>query len=163
MGPGTSSYAGAQAAQLQINRHQAELKDMHVPPAPPVAFTLPDHIAQQIPETTAERFLRNENGEILWFSVPPVDNRPAERPFGGLGHTAQYLAHRRELEERREARAREREAQAQEAKRKAEENRKEEQKQVKRLLVTSLSLWTEQLRESVTIEPETDTTPMMID
>lgn len=168
MGAGTPSYAAtqaAQAAQLQINlnRHHSEHKDMQPPhglpapaAAPAVTFTLPELIAKQIPEATAERFLRNENGQILWFSVPPVDNRPAERPFGGLGHSAQYLAHRREREEKHEARAREREAQMQEGKRKAEEDRKEDQKQVKRLLVTSLGLLTEQIRESLNAEPETE-------
>jgi len=110
------------------------------PPAAPVVFTLPESVTHNIPEETAERFLRDAQGQLLWFTVPPLDNTSAKALTGGVGHSVQYLARRKELEVRREVRARAREGKTEEAKRKWEEIREEEKQEAKRVLVRALGL-----------------------
>lgn len=65
--------AAAYQAQQQIARQQ-EQQMKYNPPAAPVVFTLPENVTSQIPEETAERFLRDAQGQLLWFAVPPLDN-----------------------------------------------------------------------------------------
>jgi chromatin structure-remodeling complex subunit RSC1/2 len=114
------------------------------PPAfnnPPMTWTLPDQITSSIPPSTAARFLRNEAGQILWFSVPPLDleekNMEAIR---SVGHSVQYLARRKEIEAKKEQRRVEREKEEAERKRKREEEYGLEQREAKRLLHKALRI-----------------------
>ena len=70
--PYQHATAAAYQAQQQIARQQEQMK--YNPPAAPVVFTLPENVTSQIPEETAERFLRDAQGQLLWFAVPPLDN-----------------------------------------------------------------------------------------
>ncbi|KAF8250200.1 hypothetical protein K440DRAFT_175835 [Wilcoxina mikolae CBS 423.85] len=141
--PGLPGYQHATAAayqtQQQIARQQEQMKQYN-PPAAPIVFTLPETVTHNIPEETAERFLRDAQGQLLWFTVPPLDNTTARAPTGGVGHSVQYLAKRKELEARREARARAREEHMEETKRKWVEIREEEKREAKRVLVKALGL-----------------------
>jgi chromatin structure-remodeling complex subunit RSC1/2 len=106
-----------------------------------MTWTLPDQITSSIPPSTAARFLRNEAGQILWFSVPPLDleekNMEAIR---SVGHSVQYLARRKEIEAKKEQRRVEREKEEAERKRKREEEYDLEQREAKRLLHKALRI-----------------------
>ncbi|KAK9388652.1 hypothetical protein V1515DRAFT_533137 [Lipomyces mesembrius] len=86
---------------------------MYNPPPPPSTFTLPDYITDRIPPETAELYQKDDNGKLLWFSVPPVDcSQGFEAPFNGngiVGHSIEFLAKRKEIAEKRKRRATERE------------------------------------------------------
>lgn len=135
-----SNQPGMPYPQQQQQGYPPQHPGRYNPPATPFTFTLPESVTHSIPEETAERFLRDAHGQLLWFAYPPQDNAGA-RPRGeGVGHSVQYLARRKELEVRREARARQREGEAEELKRKREVEREEEQKAAKRVLVKALGL-----------------------
>ncbi|KAJ8098382.1 hypothetical protein POJ06DRAFT_150501 [Lipomyces tetrasporus] len=87
---------------------------MYNPPPPPSTFTLPDYITDRIPPETAELYQKDDNGKLLWFSVPPVDSsqvgvETASNGKGILGHSVEFLSRRKEIAEKRERRAEERE------------------------------------------------------
>ncbi|KAK9453700.1 hypothetical protein V1511DRAFT_504239 [Dipodascopsis uninucleata] len=75
------------------------------PPPPPSTFTLPDYITERIPPETAELFQKDENGKLLWFSVPPVESMPvidsADIGKGITGHSVEFLAQRNYLLDKR--------------------------------------------------------------
>ncbi|KAK9236716.1 hypothetical protein V1525DRAFT_426839 [Lipomyces kononenkoae] len=85
---------------------------MYNPPPPPSTFTLPDYITDRIPPETAELYQKDNNGKLLWFSVPPVDfSQVVETSFNGngiVGHSIEFLARRKEIAEKRKRRAAER-------------------------------------------------------
>ncbi|KAI5806305.1 putative RSC complex subunit [Geopyxis carbonaria] len=97
-------------AQMQQRAAHVAAPMLHHPPPqlalphqqlPPTTFTLPDSVTHALPAEVAERFLRDREGRMLWFSVPPL---AAPEGGVGVGHSVQYLARRRELEERRRRR-----------------------------------------------------------
>ena len=76
-------------------------------PRPVEVYRLPENANAQIPQDIREQFQRDEQGNILFFTTPPVDILPPVGEGTVTGHTAKYLANklRRKiaLEEKREA------------------------------------------------------------
>ncbi|KAI1749054.1 hypothetical protein F4782DRAFT_542453 [Xylaria castorea] len=89
------------------------------PPRPIEVYRLDDATNANIPADVREQFLRDEAGNILFFTQPPLErtHRGVSKENADLGHSVRYLADRaREVQDRR-------------AKRKArDEMRKEEDK-----------------------------------
>ena len=77
-------------------------------PRPVETYTLPQSQNAAIPEDVRGRFHTNEEGQVLWFTAPPLD---IVQPSHGLSHSVTYLA----------ARERKKQAREEYAKRKAEE------------------------------------------
>lgn len=48
-------------------------------------------------------FLRDREGKVLWFTVPPLDTRTDGG--AGMGHSLKWMARRKEIEERKRKRA----------------------------------------------------------
>lgn len=110
------------------------------PPAPPTTFTLPDSVTHNIPPETAEQFLRDAEGKILWFTVPPLD--PVKPVVEGQiqGHSLAYLARREEIEERRKKRRVAREEEERKRKKERLEEREREKKEAETVLVRALGV-----------------------
>jgi chromatin structure-remodeling complex subunit RSC1/2 len=119
-------------------------------PVPPSAYIIEDRAMQQIPEETAQRYLRDTEGRVIFFTVPPqtVAHEKVGQPTHSIGHTATYLAtlpkHRelhakRKLEVMKEDSLKEkkRKQEAEEAKAAAED-----------MLVKSLGLLTKQIKDN---------------
>lgn len=89
------------------------------PPRPIEVYKLDDATNDSIPADVREQFLRDESGNVLFFTQPPLDraHRGVSTESADLGHSIRYLADRaREMQDRR-------------AKRKArDEMRREEEK-----------------------------------
>ncbi|KAH8165953.1 hypothetical protein CIB48_g2282 [Xylaria polymorpha] len=89
------------------------------PPRPIEVYRLDDATNASIPADVREHFLRDEAGNVLFFTQPPLEraHRGVSKENSDLGHSVRYLADRaREVQDRR-------------AKRKArDEMRKEEEK-----------------------------------
>ncbi|RWA07100.1 hypothetical protein EKO27_g7998 [Xylaria grammica] len=89
------------------------------PPRPIEVYKLDDATNATIPADVREQFLRDEAGNVLFFTQPPLEraHRGVSKEYADLGHSVRYLADRaREVQDRR-------------AKRKArDEMRKEEEK-----------------------------------
>ncbi|KAI0857558.1 hypothetical protein F4860DRAFT_489202 [Xylaria cubensis] len=89
------------------------------PPRPIEVYRLDDATNANIPADVREQFLRDEAGNVLFFTQPPLErtHRGVSKENADLGHSVRYLADRaREVQDRR-------------AKRKArDEMRKEEDK-----------------------------------
>lgn len=96
----------------QLNRPAPQVYN---PPPPPSTFTLPDYITDRIPPDTAELYQKDENGKLLWFSVPPVDamkvyELPNITGKGIIGHSIEFLAKKKQISEKRKQREAELEA-----------------------------------------------------
>lgn len=89
------------------------------PPRPVEVYRLDDATNDSIPADVREQFLRDESGNVLFFTQPPLDrvHRGVSTESADLAHSVRYLADRaREVQDRR-------------AKRKArDEMRKDEEK-----------------------------------
>ncbi|CAG8536798.1 6105_t:CDS:10 [Acaulospora colombiana] len=46
-----------------------------------------NHPSVELPPETAEHFVRDENGKVLWFATPPIDVTPLPQPM----HSIEYL------------------------------------------------------------------------
>lgn len=93
-------------AQLSSHMQQQMLREQHKqyhPPAPPTTFTLPESVTHALDEETAGMFLRDREGKVLWFTVPPLDTR-ADGAAVGMGHSLRWMARRKEVEERKRKR-----------------------------------------------------------
>ena len=101
-------------------------------------------MTHNIPEEVASRFLRDANNQLLWFTVPPVANERHEP--GGIGHSVQYLAKKKELEERRKRRREEKQREETALKKRKLEEREKEQREAERIMVKALEVWTAQLK-----------------
>ncbi|TGZ80196.1 hypothetical protein EX30DRAFT_63301 [Ascodesmis nigricans] len=148
----TVPHQHPQAAVLQMQQQQQaayiqqQARQQYHPPAPPTTFTLPESVTHNIPEEVASKFLRDVNGQLLWFTVPPIANERYES--GAVGHSVQYLAKKKELEERRKRRREEVEKEQREAKRRRQEEAVKEKQEAERIMVKALGVWTEQLAGS---------------
>jgi hypothetical protein len=108
----------------------------------PVAFLLPDNVTHSLPEEVKERFLTDAEGNVIWFTVPPLDTKKVETTTT-VGHSVQYLAKRAEIEKRKEARRRQLEEEKRGEKRRAEIQLEEEKREAKKLLVKALGMMVE--------------------
>ncbi|KAI9827159.1 MAG: hypothetical protein M1832_005295 [Thelocarpon impressellum] len=86
----------------------------YVPPKPVEVYQLNDAANVSIPPEVRQRFQRDEQGRLLFFTAPPLDN---SKEAGGLGHSVRYLG---EKARRKDMLAAKRKA-VQEAREKAEE------------------------------------------
>lgn len=86
--------------------------NMYNPPRPPEVYTLPDAVNDAIPSNLRQKFQRDETGRILFFTAPPLDHRDhgISPSSSGLGHSAKYLAGRKEWLTEREKKRKERES-----------------------------------------------------
>ena len=68
-------------------------------PRPSEVYHLPESANAAIPLDIREQFQRDEKGNVLFFTTPPVDVLPPVNEGSAVGHTAKYLAnkHRRKL------------------------------------------------------------------
>ena len=135
-----AQVAFSQQMQQQQQYQMQQQHSRYHPPANPITFTIPETVTQTIPAETAERFMKDANGNMLWFMYPPQDNLAGNAPRGGVGHSVQYLAKRKELEARREKRAKQREEEKEELKRKREDEKEDERNEAKKLMVKALGL-----------------------
>ncbi|VUC34553.1 unnamed protein product [Clonostachys rosea] len=84
--------------------------NMYNPPRPPEVYTLLDPVNDALPVELRKQFLHDGNGRVLFFTAPPLD-----RPSNGLspesaklGHSARYLAGRKDWLAERERKRKER-------------------------------------------------------
>lgn len=92
--------------------------NMYNPPRPPEVYTLPDNIQEQLPEQVRQNFQHDTSGRVLFFTAPPLDrpHKGISEESIGLGHSAKYLAGRKEwLAERERKRKQRDESQAEES------------------------------------------------
>ncbi|KAK9481317.1 hypothetical protein V1514DRAFT_323523 [Lipomyces japonicus] len=111
LGPSTSTSAPYMApGPPPLTR---TLNAAYNPPPPPSTFTLPEYITDKIPPETAELYQKDENGKLLWFSVPPLDMLHSVALHANAktvtAHSIKFLASRRDLARKRKQRADERE------------------------------------------------------
>jgi len=101
--------------------------------------------------------LRDEEGRILWFTVPPLETpvaaaannvavAAASSVKAGPSHSLEYLARRHELLAKKRKRREEREKELRQAKRQKEIEKKEELKSVRGALGNALKALGRQLR-----------------
>jgi len=128
----------------------------HPPQVAPSTFTLPESTTSGIPESIAEQFLRDDEGRILWFTVPPLETPATATASHGVGdtigavksvpsHSLEYLACRHELLTRKRRRRQERERERRDAKKLRESKRKKEIKNVQGALGIALKALRQQL------------------
>lgn len=55
-------------------------------------FRLSEQANAQIPEEVRQLYQQDEQGNVLFFTAPPVDVLPPTKEGSALGHTARYLA-----------------------------------------------------------------------
>lgn len=76
-------------------------------PRPVEVYHLPESANAAIPPDIREQFQRDEKGNVLFFTTPPVDVLAPLNEGSAVGHTAKYLAgklrRRMALKERRRA------------------------------------------------------------
>lgn len=80
------------------------------PPRPVEVYTLPEVVNDGIPDEIRQRYHRDDHGRVLFFTAPPL-NRPhmgVSAESQGLGHSAGYLAGRKEWLAERERKRKER-------------------------------------------------------
>lgn len=88
--------------------------NMYNPPRPPEVYTLLDPVNDAIPEEVRHLFSRDENGRVLFFTAPPLDraNNGVAPDSARLGHSAKYLAGRKDWLAERERKRKERDEQS---------------------------------------------------
>ena len=63
-------------------------------PRPSEVFHLPESANAAIPSDIREQFQRDDKGNVLFFTTPPVDVLPTVNEGSAVGHTARYLANK---------------------------------------------------------------------
>lgn len=74
------------------------------PPRPVEVYQLGEATNKSIPPSVREQFLRDDAGNVLFFTQPPLDraHRGVSKESADLGHSVRYLADRaREVQDRR--------------------------------------------------------------
>ncbi|KAF9731518.1 hypothetical protein PMIN06_009934 [Paraphaeosphaeria minitans] len=95
-------------------------------PQPVEVYVLPDHANLSIPADVREQFQRDEQGRVLFFTVPPANDSGFVKEEGqALGHSARYLAMRAKRDAQRAAKRKADEAGAAEREEAAKKRRKE--------------------------------------
>lgn len=97
-------------------------------------------MTHNIPPDTANQFLRDAEGKILWFTVPPLDPVQPAVEGGIRGHSLAYLARREAVEERKRKRRAIREAEQREAKRGKLGEHENQKKEAEEVLVRALGV-----------------------
>lgn len=80
------------------------------PPRLPEVYTLTDNVNETLPADVRQSFQHDADGRILFFTAPPLDrpHKGVSSESSGLGHSAQYLAGRKEWLAEREKKRKER-------------------------------------------------------
>ena len=68
------------------------------PSRPVEVYHLGDSANASIPEDIREQFHRDEQGHVLFFTIPPLDVLPPAKSGSAIGHTARYLAKKLRLQ-----------------------------------------------------------------
>jgi hypothetical protein len=102
---------------------------------PPYAGTI--DIARAIHPGLRQHYQTTDQGEIIWFAHPPLDNRTPQTGVP-VGHSTAYLARLPAVKTAQEAIMRTRAAEEEERKRKREQEDQEELKTAKKLVVDGL-------------------------
>ena len=135
----------------------SQQSNAYLPPqVSPSTFTLPESTTSGIPESIAEQFLRDDEGRILWFTVPPLETpttaaishvpvATASAAKAGPSHSLEYLACRQELLARKRRKRQERERERREVKKRQESERKKELIDVRVVLGAALKVLRKQL------------------
>ena len=63
-------------------------------PRPSEVYHLPESANAAIPLDIREQFQRDDKGNILFFTTPPIDVLPPVNEGSAVGHTAKYLANK---------------------------------------------------------------------
>lgn len=126
-----------QQAALQIQQ-QLHRQQQLFPPATPTTFHLPDQTTEHIPPHIRSQFMTDQNGRMLWFSVPPVAEEPLRAP---LSHSVQYLAKKKEIEERKRKRKEEKAAEDEERRKVQRDEIVDIKKAAEKTLVKALQMW----------------------
>ncbi|KAF5579007.1 chromatin structure-remodeling complex subunit RSC1 [Fusarium pseudoanthophilum] len=87
--------------------------NVYNPPRPPEVYALPDNINDAMPKELRESFQHDSSGRVLFFTAPPLDrpHKGISHESAGLGHSAKYLAGRKEWLADRERKRKERDEQ----------------------------------------------------
>lgn len=113
------------------------------PPAPPTTFLLPESVTHNIPDEVSDKFMKDKDGKLLWFSMPPLDVDAANK--SKVGHSAAWFADRKEREERRRKREIERNEEIAAKKRRIGEERDKEKKEAQVVLARALEIMADQM------------------
>lgn len=72
--------------------------NMYNPPRPPEVYTLPDNVNEVLAPELRQQFQHDDSGRVLFFTAPPFDrsHKGISPASAGLGHSARYLAGRKE-------------------------------------------------------------------
>lgn len=89
---------GSRSGALPLQGNPMAHNNMYIPPRPPEVYTLPDAVNESLPENLRVKFRHDDAGRVLFFTAPPLDRTYARLSpsSAGLGHSAKYLAGRRE-------------------------------------------------------------------
>jgi chromatin structure-remodeling complex subunit RSC1/2 len=84
--------------------------NMYNPPRPPEVYTLPDPINEALPAQVRDNVQHDKSGRVLFFTAPPLDraNSGVSSESAALGHSARYLAGRKEWLAERDRKRKER-------------------------------------------------------
>lgn len=77
---------------------QRQLLNQYNPPAPATTFTLPVAVTVGIPQEVLQRVMHCREGNMLFFSIPPL--LPSSDQAGNVGHSTTWLGRKREIQER---------------------------------------------------------------
>lgn len=88
-------------------------------------------------EDTARQFLRDREGKVLWFTVPPLETGSVV----AVGHSLKWLARRGEIEEKKRKREVEREEERERVERERREKIGEQRRKAGEVLVRVLEGW----------------------
>lgn len=73
-------------------------------PQPVEVYVLPDHANASIPADVREQFQQDDQGRVLFFTAPPINNPGFVKDDGqAIGHSARYLAMKAKREAQRAA------------------------------------------------------------
>ncbi|KAF2730457.1 Bromodomain-containing protein [Polyplosphaeria fusca] len=95
-------YANQRAPSYQQPLQQAPVG--YKAPQPVEVYVLADHANASIPPEIRQQFQRDEQGRVLFFTTPPVnEERMVSKPGAALGHSARYLVAKQKRDELRAA------------------------------------------------------------
>ena len=93
----TSSYPTSHIDHSRYSHSQTPYRGVAVagsanPVRPHEIFRLSEQANAQIPEEVRQQFQQDDQGNVLFFTAPPVDVLPPLKEGSAVGHSARYLA-----------------------------------------------------------------------